>query len=145
MYLVGLGASITLTGAALGLLDIAHSGRAGRAGIAIVVAVLVAGLASFVAVARDITRDFEPFGPIVLAHDDIVRTWSPVPPELRDYVARKREPDARNRVSSNPLDELSAGHVRGLRTRKESGWRAVHVDEHIACRDPGARQRSQRA
>ena len=108
MYLVGLGASITLTGAALGLLDVAHAGRTGRTGIAIVVAVLVAGLASFATVARDIMRDFEPFGPIVLAHDDIVRTWSPVPPELRDYVARKREPDARNRVSSNPLDELSA-------------------------------------
>ena len=62
---------------------------------------------SFVAVARDITRDFEPFGPIVLAHDDLVRTWGPVPPELRDYLALKREPGAAGRVSSNPLDELS--------------------------------------
>ena len=56
---------------------------------------------------RDITRDFEPFGPIVLSHDDIVRTWGPVPPELREYVARKREPNAATRVSSNPVDELS--------------------------------------
>jgi hypothetical protein len=58
-------------------------------------------------VTRDITRDFEPFGPIVLSHDDIVRTWGPVPIELREYVARKREPGAATRVSSNPVDELS--------------------------------------
>ncbi len=44
---------------------------------------------------------------MVLAHDDLVRTWGPVPPELREYVALKREPGAAGRVSSNPLDELS--------------------------------------
>jgi hypothetical protein len=108
MYLVGLGATITLTGAAVGLLDVARLGRGGRTGTVIVAAMLVAGLASFGAVARDIMRDFEPFGPIVLAHDDIVRTWGPVPPELHDYIASKREPGARNRISPNPLDELSA-------------------------------------
>ena len=30
-----------------------------------------------------------------------------MPPELREYVARKREPNAATRVSCNPLDELS--------------------------------------
>ena len=70
--------------------------------------VIAAGLASFVAVSRDISRDFEPFGPLVLSHDDVVRTWGPVPPELRDYLALKRDPDAAGRVSPNPLDELSA-------------------------------------
>ena len=92
MYLVGIGAALTLTGAALGMLDLAARARAPRASTLAVTALLLGGLASFVAVARDITRDFEPFGPVVLAHDDLVRTWGPVPPELRDYLALKREP-----------------------------------------------------
>jgi len=107
MNLVGVGAAITLTGASVGMLDLAARARARQAITLAVAALLVAGLASFVAVARDITRDFEPFGPIVLSHDDIVRTWGPVPPELREYLALKREPGAAGRVSPNPLDELS--------------------------------------
>ncbi len=107
MYLVGIGATITLTGASLGALDLAARGRARRLWTPATTALLVGGLAAFVAVTRDITRDFEPFGPIVLAHDDLVRTWGPVPPELRDYLALKREPGASGRVSPNPLDELS--------------------------------------
>ncbi len=106
MYLVGIGAALTLAGASLGMVDLAVRARAPRAATLAVGALLLGGLASFVAVARDITRDFEPFGPMVLAHDDLVRTWGPVPPELREYVARKREPGAAGRVSSNPLDEL---------------------------------------
>jgi hypothetical protein len=75
-----------------------------------VIATLIAasGAASLAVVARDIARDFEPFGPIVLANDDLVRTWGPVPPELHDYLARKREPGAADRMSSNPIDELTA-------------------------------------
>ncbi len=107
MYLVGIGATLTLAGASMGVLDLAARARAYRGCTVTVTAILLGGLASFVAVARDITRDFEPFGPIVLAHDDLVRTWGPVPPELRDYLALKREPGAAGRVSSNPLDELS--------------------------------------
>jgi len=108
MYLVGIGATITLTGAAVALLDLAGASRGRRAAPAVVVAVLLTGLLSFAAVARDVMRDFDPFGPIVLAHDDIVRTWGPVAPELHDFLARKREPDARSRMSSNPVDELSS-------------------------------------
>ena len=107
MYLLGVGAAITLTGAAVGILDLAARAAASQAATALVAVLLVSGLASFTAVTRDITRDFEPFGPIVLSHDDIVRNWGPVPPELRDYLARKREPGAARRVSPNPLDELS--------------------------------------
>ena len=107
VYLVGLGAAIALTGASAGLLDVVLRTRARQAGAVAVAVVLAAGLASFVAVTRDITRDFEPFGPIVLSHDDIVRTWGPVPPELREYLALKREPEAADRVSPNPLDELT--------------------------------------
>jgi hypothetical protein len=107
MYLVGVGAAITLVGASLGMLDLAARARARRASTLVASAMLLGCLASFVAVARDVTRDFEPFGPIVLAHDDLVRTWGPVPPELHDYLALKREPGAAGRVSPNPLDELS--------------------------------------
>ena len=107
MYLVGIGAALMLAGASVALLDLAARTRARLAATLAVAVVFGAGLASFVAVTRDITRDFEPFGPIVLSHDDIVRTWGLVPPELREYVARKREPNAATRVSSNPLDELS--------------------------------------
>ena len=107
MYLVGIGAALMLAGASVALLDLAARTRARLAATLAVAVVLGAVLASFVAVTRDITRDFEPFGPIVLSHDDIVRTWGPVPPELREYVARKREPNAATRVSSNPVDELS--------------------------------------
>ncbi len=107
MHLVGIGATITLAGAALGVLDLAARARARRTCTLAAAAILLAGLAAFIAVARDITRDFEPFGPIVLGHDDVVRTWGPVPPELRDYLALKREPGAAGRVSPNPIDELS--------------------------------------
>jgi hypothetical protein len=119
MYLVGVGAAMTLTGAAVGLLDLAARARARRAFTVAVASVLATGLASFVAVTRDITRDFEPFGPIVLSHDDLVRTWGPVPPELREYLALKREPGAAGRVSPNPPDELS--HVTfGVHERETS-------------------------
>jgi hypothetical protein len=106
MYLVAVGAAMTLTGAALALLDLTSLVKLPMAGMAVAVVVMLAGLGSFVAVTRDITRDFEPFGPIVLAHDDIVRTWGRVPPELRDYLVRKREPHASQRLSSNPIDEV---------------------------------------
>ena len=107
MYLVAVGAAITLTGASLGLLDLAGRGRARQAFHLAVAVLLVSSLGSFAAVAKDISHDFEPFGPIVLAHDDLVRTWGPVPPELRDYLALKQEPGAAGRMSSNPVDELS--------------------------------------
>jgi hypothetical protein len=68
--------------------------------------VLAAGVSTMAAVGRDISRDFEPFGPIVMARDEIVRTWSVVPADLRSYLARKREPGAERLVSSNPADAL---------------------------------------
>ena len=107
VYLLALGFSIALTGASLGLLDL--SARAPRQQIATTGAALLvaAGAGSFAIVSRDITRDFAPFGPIVLSHDDIVRTWGFLPPELGDYLVRKREPAAPSHMSSNPLDEIT--------------------------------------
>ena len=107
VYLLALGFSITLTGASLGLLDLsarAPMQQIATAGAALIIA---AGAGWFAIVSRDITRDFAPFGPIVLSHDDIVRTWGFLPPELGDYLVRKREPAAPSRVSSNPLDEIT--------------------------------------
>jgi hypothetical protein len=43
----------------------------------------------------------------VLANDYIVRTWWTVPPELRDYLARKREAGTTGHMSPNPVDELA--------------------------------------
>jgi hypothetical protein len=106
VYLLALGLAIVLTGGSLGLLDLAaRAPRSGPARLA-VAALIAAGLTTLVAVTRDITRDFEPFNPIVLANDDIVRTWGFVPPELKEWVARKREPGADTRMSTNPLDEV---------------------------------------
>jgi len=90
MHLVALGIVLLLAGACAGLLQ-AAPGWIVRSGIALACA---AGFASLGAVARDITRDFDPYGPIVLAHDDIVRAWAAVPADLREYLARKRLPGA---------------------------------------------------
>jgi hypothetical protein len=105
-YLLGTGAVITLTGASIALLDLSHRAARPIPLAAASLMVLAAGMASFATVARDIARDFDPYGPYVLSHDEIVRTWWPVPPELRDYLARKRASLAARRLSTNPLDEL---------------------------------------
>ena len=107
VYLVAAGFALTLAAAAVAMLDLAARSRWPQPSRFAAGAALAAGLAAFVLVARDITRDFEPFGPIVLAHDDIVRTWAVVPSELRDYLERKREPGAAQRLSSNPVDEVA--------------------------------------
>lgn len=107
VYLVAAGFALTLTAAAAGLLDVAARAAVARPLRIAVAVVVVVGLASFVAVTRDIARDFEPFGPIVLAGDEIVATWAVVPAELRDYLARKRTPGAAAEMSANPIDELT--------------------------------------
>jgi hypothetical protein len=107
VYLLALGFAIMLTGASLALLDLAARTPRPAAAVAIAGIVIGLGLGTLVAVTRAIARDFAPFGPIVLAHDDIVRTWGFVAPELRDYLARKREPGAAGRMSANPLDEVT--------------------------------------
>jgi hypothetical protein len=107
VYLLGLGLSIVLAGASLALVDLAVRAPLPRVAVAAVVIVVGGGLAAFVAVTRDITRDFEPFGPIVLVNDDIVRTWGFVPVEIKEYLERKRVADAARHLSPNVLDELT--------------------------------------
>jgi len=106
VYLLGLGFAIVLTGAVLALVDLAARAPQPRLAAGIVALLAGVGTASMLAVTRDITRDFDPFGPFVLANDDIVRTWGFVPPEIKDYIERKREPGASARLSSNVLDEI---------------------------------------
>ena len=107
VYVLGLGLSIVLAGASLALVDLAVRAPLPRVAVGTIVMVVGVGLAAFVAVTRDITRDFEPFGPIVLANDDIVRTWGFVPAEIKDYLESKRAAGAARHVPSNVLDALT--------------------------------------
>jgi hypothetical protein len=68
----------------------------------------IAGVALLATVARDITRDFEPFGRIILATDDLVTGWAAVPDELRAFVRAKKAPGAASRLSPNPADALDS-------------------------------------
>jgi hypothetical protein len=106
VYMLALGFAVTLAGAAIALFDRVAAAPMGRLGPAVAAAVVAAALTALTLVSRDITRDFAPFGPIVLAHDEIVQSWASVPVEIREYLSRKREPDARARLSSNPVDAL---------------------------------------
>jgi hypothetical protein len=103
LHIVTMGAALLLSGALAGLFDAVPPPRAWRlvpAGIA------VAGLAAMATVARDITRDFEPFGPVVLRTDRIVEEWAAVPAELREYLADKRTPVAADRPDPDPSRAL---------------------------------------
>jgi Dolichyl-phosphate-mannose-protein mannosyltransferase len=106
VYMLGCGMSFVLAGAFAGLLDLAGKTRVPRAARVAVAALFAAGLTTFAIVARDIDRDFAPFGPMVLSQDAVVHGW-PVAPEIRDYLARKRESAAGRRISTNPIDELT--------------------------------------
>ena len=97
LHLVALGAVIVLTAGLLSIRDVIMAPMiGGLAG-----AVVAAGVAVFAVVTMDVTRDFEPFGPIVLSHDRLVERWAAVPPEVRDYLAKKRMPGATDRISPN--------------------------------------------
>ena len=101
MHLVAVGASLLLASAIEGLYC-AVPWRAARMGVLVIV---IAGLSALTAVTRDITRDFEPFGKIILATDKLA-DWAAVPLELREYLARKQQPGARDSLSPNPADAL---------------------------------------
>ena len=103
MHLVAAGAVLFMTGSAVMVLDALPNTIA--RGAATVVILL--GVGACAAVARDISKDFEPFGPKVLATDIIVRGWPHVPAQIKDYLARKEQPHASSRVSTNPIHELS--------------------------------------
>jgi hypothetical protein len=108
MYLVATGAALLITAAIASLL---RASRWPTVSIGLVV-VSCAGLASLAAVSRNVTRDFEPFGKIMLATDVLVTGWVAVPVELRRYLEEKKAPEAASRLSANPataLDIVSFG------------------------------------
>jgi hypothetical protein len=100
LHLVALGAVLVLTASIMAVADALR----GRGLARIVPALAAVTLGSFGLVARDIAHDFDPFGPVVLAHDNIVKDWAAVPPELRDYLIRKRDGDSR--VPANPAEAV---------------------------------------
>ena len=87
LHLVVTGAAMLLAAAAAGLI-LSYRLPVLRM---LLVAATAAGLAAMTVVTRDITRDFEPFGPIELHTDDLVKGWVAVPVELREYLAAKPE------------------------------------------------------
>ena len=103
LHFVALGASVFLTGACA----VVWTGLRIRGQQYAFAVVALMGVAFLALVARDISRDFEPFGPVVLAHDEIVQTWAAVPADLRDYLARKRLPGAERTLSSDPSAALN--------------------------------------
>lgn len=108
MHLVAMGASLLIAAAVAGT----GLGDRPRALSVAVVIVAAAGIASLAAVTRSITRDFEPFGTIILATDDLVTGWAAVPVELRRYLHEKKQPDAARLLPANParaLDIVSFG------------------------------------
>ena len=100
MHLVALGAVLALTAATLAIGEAFPS----RGGGVLAAGVAAITIAAFAAVTRDISRDFEPYGPIVKAHDDLVKEWAVVPAELREYLKRKVSGSARE--SANPAEAL---------------------------------------
>ncbi len=102
MHLVAAGASLLMTGSIIAILE-ALRARSLRIAAMLVCA---AGIAACAFVAREISRDFEPFGTIAFSYDEIVRDWAAVPQEIRQYLRRKPQPDGGRRLSANPVDEV---------------------------------------
>ena len=116
LHFIALGAAVFLAGACAMVLTALRT----AAMRLIVWLVPVAGVVLLALVARDIASDFEPFGPIVMAHDVIVDTWAAVPVELRQYVARKRDPDAKTTLSPDPSAALELVTFGGHGTERSS-------------------------
>ena len=100
MHLVALGAVLVLTGSAWTIVTALRS-RALQAGA---LAVALAGVLLFALVARDISTDFEPYGPIVRHQDRGVQGWAAVAADLREYLRLKTAPETAGRISPNPVD-----------------------------------------
>ncbi len=134
LHLVGLGAVLVLTASLLALAD-AIPGRA--TATALVPALAAATFASFVAVTRDISLDFDPYGPIVKAHDNVVKDWAAVPEELRQYLKRKVAGDGHE--PANPAEALAlvAFNLHGWETNSAGvryRWMSSrHVDLEITA------------
>jgi hypothetical protein len=104
LYMVATGAVLVLAASGTTLIQ-AFPGLLTRVGG---ITILAGGISAMAAVSRDISRDFEPFGPIVLHHDTLVSGWAAVPVEIREYLVEKARPGARGRVSPNPAEAIAS-------------------------------------
>ena len=104
LHLVGMSAALLLASAFVGLEAMTNA----RTYRLVVSAVLACGVLVLAAVTRNIMRDFEPFGPIILSTDNLVTGWAQVPPELREYLAQKKEPGAALQLSPNPAAAIGS-------------------------------------
>ena len=103
LHLIAMAASLSLTAAASGLI---HTARLRWQVRTPIVAAIAAGVAAMSIVTRDITRDFEPSGPLVKRADRIVQEWAAVPAELREYLAAKSAQPTGNE-DSNPAQAVA--------------------------------------
>jgi hypothetical protein len=103
LHLVSAAAAMLTAAAIAGLLHVLRPWRILQAGWVIAAAL---GLVAMGAVARDISRDFEPYGRSTLRTDRIVQEWAAVPVEVRDYLARKAAADPTARPDSDPSRAL---------------------------------------
>jgi hypothetical protein len=104
LHLVAMSAALLLTSAGVGLATMINA-RMLRIGVS---AALACGVLVLAAVTRNIMRDFEPFGPIILSTDNLVTGWAAVPPELREYLVQKKQPGAALHLPANPALALDS-------------------------------------
>jgi len=103
MHVVALGIVLMLAAACVGAVRAVHIRPVGYA----VTVACIAGVAALAAVARDISRDFEPYGPAVLAHDRVAEGWNAVAFDLREYLSKKRGSLNAGRLSPDPAIALN--------------------------------------
>jgi hypothetical protein len=94
-YALALAGALTSTGAAHAVLSLAAPSRR-RTWLAALLGIV---LVPHVLLARHHTKDFEPCAPPVLAGDDAVAGWWPVPTEVKQWLEQKR---ARCRQEEEP-------------------------------------------
>jgi hypothetical protein len=103
LYLIDTGAALSLTA---GIASPFHVLRGHRLALAASGVIVAGGVIAMGAVARNISGDFDPFGPVVLRADRIVEEWAAVPIEIREYLAAKRTPDPASRPDPDPSRAL---------------------------------------
>ena len=137
LHLVTAGACLLIAASAAGVIQACARLRLAQLCAA---AIVVAGLAAMGSVARNITRDFEPFGSIVLRTDRIVEGWAAVPVELRDYLGAKAAPGAGDSLDANParaLDVVAFG-LHGRETSPDGTplrWMSGPIADIFIARD----------
>jgi hypothetical protein len=104
LHMIAAGTALLFTGSAIAMLDAARTPML-RTSVA---ALLTMSAIAMALASRTLGARYEPFSSDVLATDEKVLAWDRVPVELRDYVRRKRDPAAADRVGANPAYAVDA-------------------------------------